>query len=90
MPINDSEYILINLYSASTEKEQIVVLSNMLVLLEEFGSNLNKQLIMVGDFNSFFDSKLDAQSGNLTLKKKSLAKLIELTHFQPMLHFYTL
>ena len=33
---------------------------------------------MAGDFNIFFDSKLDAQGGNPTIKKKSLAKLIEL------------
>ena len=32
---------------------------------------------MAGDFNLFFDSKLDAQGGNPTIKKKSLAKLIE-------------
>ena len=33
---------------------------------------------MAEDFNLFFDSKLDAQGGNPTIKKKSLAKLIEL------------
>ena len=33
---------------------------------------------MAGDFNSFFDSKLNAQGGNPTIKKKSLAKIIEL------------
>ena len=33
---------------------------------------------MAGNFNLFFDSKLDAQSGNPIIKKKSLAKLIEL------------
>ena len=32
---------------------------------------------MAGDFNLFFNSKLEAQGGNPTLKKKSLAKLIE-------------
>ena len=33
---------------------------------------------MAGDFNLLFDSRLDAQGGNPTMKKKSLAKLIEL------------
>ena len=32
---------------------------------------------MAGVFNSFFNSKLEAQGRNPTLKKKSLAKLIE-------------
>ena len=41
--INDSEYILINLYNANTEKEQIDVLNNMLVLLEKFDTNKKKK-----------------------------------------------
>ena len=32
---------------------------------------------MGGDFNLFFTSKLDAQGGNPTIKRKSLAKVIE-------------
>ena len=75
--INDSEYILINLYNANTENEQIDVLSVLFELLEEFDINPTKQLVMAGDFNLFFNSKLEAQGGNPTLKKKSLAKLIE-------------
>ena len=75
--INHSEYILINLYNANTEIVQIDVLSSLFELLEEFDISLAKQLVMVGDFNSFFNSKLEAHGGNPTLKKKSLAKLIE-------------
>ena len=33
---------------------------------------------MVGHFNLLFDSKLDAQGRNPTIKKKPLAKLVEL------------
>ena len=40
----------------------------------KFDINLKQQLIKVGDFNLLFDSKLDAQGGNPTIKKKSLAK----------------
>ena len=55
--VNDSEYILINLYNANTEKEQINVFSNMFVLLKKFDINKKKQIIMAGDFNLLFDSK---------------------------------
>ena len=34
---------------------------------------------MAGDFNLFLNSKLDAHVGNPSLKKKSLAKLIDFT-----------
>ena len=50
----------------------------MLILLEKFDTNPKNQLITRGDFNLCFDSKLDAQGRNLIIKKKSLAKLIEL------------
>ena len=44
----------------------------MFVPLEKFDKIQKNQLIMTGDFNLFFDSKLDAQGGN------PIAKLIEL------------
>ena len=40
--VNDSEYILINLYNANTEKEQINVFSNMFALLKKFDINPKK------------------------------------------------
>ena len=40
--VNDSEYILINLYNAYTEKEQINVFSNMFALLKKFDINPKK------------------------------------------------
>ena len=68
--VNDSEYILFNLYNANAEKEQINVYSNMSALLEKFDGDQKKpQIIMAGDFNLFFDSKLDAQGRNPTIKK---------------------
>ena len=68
---------MINLYNANTENEQIGVFSSLCKLLEEFDTSLTKQLVMAGDFNLFFNSELEAQGGNPTLKKKSLAKLNE-------------
>ena len=41
--VNDSEYIIINLYNANTGKEQINVFSNMFALLKMFDTNPKKQ-----------------------------------------------
>ena len=41
----------------------------MFVLSEKFDINPKKQLIMARDFNLLFDSNLDAQGGNPTIKK---------------------
>ena len=69
---------MINLCNANTEKEQSEVLNNLFALLKTFDINPNKHIIMAEDFNLFFNSNLDAAGGNPTLKRKSLAKLIEL------------
>ena len=50
----------------------------MFALLKKFDINPKKQIIMAGDFNLIFDSKLDTQVGNPTMRKKSLTKLFEL------------
>ena len=47
-------------------------------VLKNFTKQTNKHIIMAGDFNLFFNSKLDAAGGNPTLKRKSLAKLTKL------------
>ena len=49
----------------------------MFELLEGFDIGPTKQLVMVRDFNLFFNSKLKAQGGNPIVKNKSLAKLVE-------------
>ena len=46
--------------------------------IKQTDTNPKKQLIMAGDFNIFFDSKLDAQFVNPIIKNKSLAKIIEI------------
>ena len=55
--INDFEYILINLYNANTEEEQIEVWSNLFARLETFDINLNKHNIKAEDFNLFFKTR---------------------------------
>ena len=80
---------MINLYNANTENEQFDVLSSLFKLLEEFDISPTKQLVMAWDFNFFFNSKLEAQGGNPTLKKKSLAKLIEFKETYDLCNIWT-
>ena len=76
--INDVNFVLINLYNANTETEQLSVLNNLSTLLEKFDATLEKNLILAGDFNFFLNSKLDAKRGKPAIRKNSLAKLIQL------------
>ena len=79
---------MINLYNANIENEQTNVLRSLFELLEEFDISPAKQLVMVGDFNLFFNSKLEAHGGYPTLKKKSLAKLIEFKETYDLFHIW--
>ena len=77
-----TDYILVNIYKANTETEQIKVLNNLHLLLDSLDIHQNKQIILAGDFNLFLDTTLEAEGGSPCLKKKSVAKLIKIKeHF---------
>ena len=47
-------------------------------MLEKIDDINNKSIVFGGDFNLFFEAKLEEQGGYPVLKKKSLAKLIQI------------
>ena len=47
-------------------------------MLDKIGNINNKSIVFGGDFDLFFKAKLEAYGGNRVLKKKSLAKLIQI------------
>ena len=47
-------------------------------MLETIKDLYDKQIVLAGDFNFFFDTSLESYGGKPTLKKKSIAKFIEL------------
>ena len=51
--IDDTEFILINLYNANTENDQLTTFSELTNLLQNFGLTENKPIIFAGDFNFF-------------------------------------
>ena len=67
--INDVNFVLINLYNANTETEQVSVLNILSSLLEKFDVTIEKNLILAGDFNLFLNSKLEAKWGKPAVKK---------------------
>ena len=67
--IFDEIFLLINLYNANLECDQLTTFSTLLKLLEEIDDISNKKIILGRDFNLFFDCKLEAFSGNPCLKK---------------------
>ena len=67
--IDDSEFILVNLYYANTESEQTQKVNGLNTLLSNIDFSNEKHIISAGDFNLFLDRSLDAKIGSSSLKK---------------------
>ena len=76
--VDDVKFVLINIYNCNTESQQLLTLTELHKIPQNVDDIGNKNIIIGGDFNFDFDSKLEAKGGKLTLKKKSIRKMIEL------------
>ena len=78
--LNDTNFLLINFYNSNSESEQLSTFSTLHFsrLLEKVDDYNKKYIVFGGDFNWIFDCKFGASGENSILKKKSLAKLIEI------------
>ena len=78
MEIQGSLIILINYYTPNKEGKQVQILTEIRDILEKMELVEDTKLIWGGDFNSFFDCKLDVDGGNPKLKIQSITKLISM------------
>ena len=76
--IDDKKYLLINLYNANTELDQLSVLELLISKLDGIDFDPSCIPIFGGDFNLIFDTTMDASGGNPSLKKRSIAKLMKI------------
>ena len=76
--VDDTTFLLINLYNANKECEQLNVLTPLCNFLNNITDLHCKNVLFGGDFNVFFDTNYETQGGNPKLKKKSVAKLIHI------------
>ena len=58
--IDGFDYLLVNLYNANTEKEQLTTVKILNNLLKDFEDFHNKKVIFAGDFNLIFDKNLES------------------------------
>ena len=75
--IDDSVFVLINIYN--TESEQLHTLNDLINILKTLEDIQNKSVVLDGDFNVILNPTLDSEGGKSVIKKKSMAKLIQIT-----------
>ena len=67
--IDDTVFVLVNIYNANTENDQLQTLSDLNDILGNINDIETKNIILGGDFNVFFNLSLEANGGNPVLKK---------------------
>ena len=74
--IDDSVFVLINIYNANTESEQLHTLNDLINILETFEDIQNKSVVLGGDFKVILNSSWDLEGGKPVIKKRTIALLI--------------
>ena len=76
--IDDTVFVLINIYNANTEFEQLESLSDLVRIIDKVKDIQSRNIVLGGDINVVFDISLESLGENPCLKKKSIAKLIQI------------
>ena len=71
-------FVLLNLYNSNSETEQLQTLSDVDLLLSDFSLDDTKTIVFTGDFNLFFNQKIEAMGRNRALKKKSISTVLQI------------
>ena len=76
--IQDSPFLLVNIYSPTKPCKQIQIFDKIACLIEEKMSQSDYQIILGGDFNVTFEPNLDCSGGKPSVKNsvKSLEDII--------------
>ena len=72
--VDDVKFSLINTYNCNTESQQLLTLTELHKVLQNVDDIGKKNIIIGGDFNFHFNSKLEAKGVKPTLKKNLLEK----------------
>ena len=62
--IDDSLFVLINIYNANNEPDQVKTFTDLDEILDSVGDIQNKNVVFGGDFSVIFDLFLEVQGGN--------------------------
>ena len=73
--INESNVVIVNYYAPNDEPSQVEMLTKIDRHIRSLKLEDNTTFLFRGDFNMYFDTKLDADCGNPKLKVNSLTQL---------------
>ena len=71
--VDETNFVIVNIYNSNTETEQVTTLLDLGKMSETVKDLSDKYIVLVGDFNFFFDTSLGSYRSKPTLKKRSIA-----------------
>ena len=74
--IQDSPFLVINLYNSNNEGEQVKILKRISEVIESIDPDHTSTIIMGGDFNFIQDINLDSDGGSPSLNILQLVLLL--------------
>ena len=77
--LEEKSYIIANLYNNNIQSEQVETLKKLSEMIET-ANPFEKEVIIGGDFNFFYDKNLDAYGGTPELKLQSIAEITKLAN----------
>ena len=75
--VDEAKLVLLNMYNPNTKLEEVTTLLDLGKMSETIKDLFDNQTVLAGNFNFFCDTSLDTWGSKPTLKKKSIAKFIE-------------
>ena len=76
--IDDSVFVLANIYNANTEPELRHTLNDLINIHETFEDIKKKIVVLGGDFNVILDFSLDLDCATPVIKRKKISKLMQI------------
>ena len=67
--VDDVKFVSINICNYNTESQRLPTLTELHKILQNVDDIGNKNIIIGGDFNFYFNSKLEVKGGKPTLRK---------------------
>ena len=74
--IDDSIFVLINIYNANTKPEQLHISNDFINILETLKYIQNESVVSGDDFNVILNCSLYSECGKPVIKKKTIANTI--------------
>ena len=62
--IDNQDLVLVNFYNSNLESEQLNEIQELNTMLTDLNVSQNDRIILGGDFNLFFSSKIESAGGN--------------------------